>query len=164
MHEHLLVLLKPRLQRIPVKAHHPNESGNRRLYVSTSRGRPLETTGSETNRRDRAAADAVRALLLDQRVSVVVLRRDQELRVERPLPQIQGTSRVQHDVPAEHRPHAPSHRLDMVDGHKRLRIATNAYLRLAHHASATRTSGGEQAPQVPQPLTAASVPRCPRSL
>jgi hypothetical protein len=125
MDEDALVLLVPRVQRREVEADRVDDAGDRRLHVAAPHAGALHVADAQAHPRDAPAAEVADALLVHQRVRIHVADRDEELRIGRPLPEVERGGGVEHDAPAELGADATGHRLDVVDRHEGLGIAAH---------------------------------------
>src|SRR5271155_4836364 len=104
--EDLLVLLEPRVERVPVEANGPNYAA---LGVEPGRARPRDLADPQSLQLSGPTMRVLRMLLVDEERSVHVRDRDVVLRVVGRIPYIERLRSVEPHFPSQWRPNPGGH-------------------------------------------------------
>ena len=110
--EHLLRLLVPGVQRVPVEPDRAGQPVDRVVGEQPPARGPGGVADPQPDDARRAELHRLDAVLVDEHLRIDVRDRHVELRVERPLPPVARIAGVEHQAAGELGPDAARHRLD----------------------------------------------------
>ena len=113
MHEHLLVLLEPRVDRGPVEPHRAAQPLDRGVVDHLGRAWPVHLADAQGVKLERAKRAGLPVLLSYEQLGAHIVKRHVVLRILDRLPDVQSPDRVQHRLVRRKRPDTTRYRLDV---------------------------------------------------
>jgi hypothetical protein len=126
VHEDLLVLLKPGVQRIPIETDGVSGALQGVVGEQPCGAWPRNVADPKSVQTDSPAMEALGLMLINQKISVDPVDRDVILRIIRPFPHVQRPGGIEHGLAIQDGADPTGYGFDVVDWGDHLRVVTHA--------------------------------------